>query len=257
MGKNFNVKGLSFKGSEAKQAGLIIYDLYTIYSKLEKGDHWGAALAAIGIIPKFMSIAAERDGIQDLFKSAGGATQILDYTSYALIGIGLCFGVGITDKGEVFTGGAGRFSDGSAALRQLMPESDWSGAASTGYGEAVTQLQKLMADMAAVDTQMANILRAEEDQLQVTRNIITTANKAISYAIPTAIAIYLSPELGGPPASEIFQTSVSVSVFATAVGAIGNQLSLSYGNGEQVNLRQQEYDYLQSEAAKLHQRLSA
>jgi hypothetical protein len=256
MGKKFDIKGFSFKGSEAYQAAWVLSDLYSIYSKLESGDHWGAALAAIGIIPRFMSIAAERDGIEELFKSGGGTTQILDYTSYALTGIGFCFGVGVSDRGEDFTGGADRFGDGGAALRQLMPESDWRGTASTGYGDAVTQLQKLMVDMAAADTHMANILQLEEDQLQVTRNIITTANKAVAYAKPMAMAIYLSPELGGPPASNVFQTSVSVSAFATAVGAIGNQLNLSYFNGEQVRSQQQQYSRVQSEADSLHQRLS-
>lgn len=255
MGKKFDIKGFSFKGAEAYQAAWILSDLYSIYSKLESGDHWGAAMAAIGIIPRFMSIAGERDGIEDLFKKADGTTKILDYTSYALTGIGFCFGVGVTDKGEVFTGGAGRFTDGSAALAKIMPESDWQGDASTGYGEAVTQLQKLMVDMAAADTQVANILQAEEDQLQMTRNMIITANKAVSYAKPMAMAIFLSPELGGPAASEVFQTSVSVATFGTAVGAIGNQLNLSYHNGAQVHSQQQQYSRVQRDAESLHQRL--
>jgi uncharacterized protein YukE len=257
MKQDFKVKGFSFKGAEAYQAAWIVADLYSIYSKLKSGDHWGAALAAIGIIPRFSSILAERDGIKDLLKSSGGTTDILDYTGYALTGIGLCFGIGITDTGEDFTAGANKFADGGAALRQLMPESEWSGDASTGYGESVEQLQKLMTDMAAADAQMADILRSEEEQLQLTRNIITTAKKAVAYAVPAAITIYLSPALGGPAASQVFQTSVSVGVFATAVGAVGSQLNLSYRNGAQVHSQQQLYGRVQNEAERLLQRLSA
>lgn len=256
MKKDFNVKGFSFTGSQAYQAGWMLYDLYTIYSKLESGDPWGAALAALGIIPRFISIAGERDGMDALFKSGGGTTEILDYTSYALIGVGLCFGVGISDQKEVFTGGADQSSAGSAALRQLMPESDWQGSASTGYGETVAQLQELMDNMSAADTQLANILQLEEDQLQVTRNIITTAKKTIAYAKPMAMAIHLSPQLGGPPASNVFQTSTAVATFAAAVGGIGNQLNLSYLNGEQVKSQQQQYLSLQSEEDRISQRLS-
>jgi EspA/EspE family len=256
MATKFDIKGLS-KGSQAYQAAWVLADLYTIYSKMQGGDYWGAALAAIGMIPRFMSISADHYKIDELFADAGGTTQILDYTGYALTGIGFCFGVGVTDKGEDFTRGAGRFGDGGAALRRLMPESDWQGAASTGYGEKVTQLQKLMADMAAADTQMANILQLEEDQLEVTRNIILTANKVVAAAVPVAMAIYLSPELGGPAASNIFQTSVSVSAFATAVGAIGNQLNLSYFNGEKVKSQQLQYSRVQTAANSFVQTISA
>jgi hypothetical protein len=248
---------VDFNGAEAMQGGWILKDFYSIATLLASGDYWGAALEAIGMIPRYVSIIQERDGTKALFDSTGGTTAILDYTGYALTGLGYCVGLGVDDQKEVFTDGAKRFDDGGAAMRQLMPGSDWQGSASTGYGEVVTQLGKLMSDMAAADVRIAEILQAEEDQLQVTRNVISAAQNALTFAVPIAIAIYVNPELGGPPASTAYQAKFAAATFASVVGAIGNQLRLSYTNGEQVHAEKEKYTRVLNEAGGLQRRLSA
>ena len=227
-------------GNQAMQVAYILADFYSIYSALQTGDIWRAAVSAVDVVPRMGAIASDRAGWDALFKSKDVTTAILDYTGYALMGLEYCFGFMARDRGELFTDGAKQFRDGNAALRQLMPDAQWTGSASTGFGEAVAQLQKLASDMADTDARMAEVLRVEEDQLIQTRNIINTAKRTLSFAVIPAKVIWASPNLGGPPASEVFQYASATAALATAALGIANQLGLSYNNGQLVSGQGQE-----------------
>jgi EspA/EspE family len=251
--KKFTVKGMSFKGQEAVLVANLAITGYSIYSDLSRGNYWAAALDTLSLVPQGINLAITRNGLKDLLESAGETAVILERTGYCLTGLYYSAGLA-SDVGEDFTDGAKQFGDGSAALRQLMPTSQWTGTASTSYAEVVGQLQTLMDDMARADAQMANILRVEMDQLIMTRNIISTARKLIEVAIPTALALYFIPEVG-PGLSQAFQISVAATALATALGALANQLVWCADNGSRVDSRKAEYEAVKNKADELYAKL--
>jgi hypothetical protein len=249
MAKQFTVKGFSFTGEQAWAIVGFAKTGYSIYGKLSSGAYYEAALSTVSLIPQGINLAMMRTGVKDLLKSAGVATPILDYSDYVLTGLTYACG-NSDDAGEAFTDGAKKYGDGSAALQQLMPKSEWTGAASTQYAEVVTQLRTLMGDIAKADTQMANILQAELDQLKLTRNVLGTASKIISLAIPIALALYSSPA-GGPAKSKAFQIKIAASTLGVALAAVGVQVNLSFENGAKMDAHRATYEAAQKAADKL------
>jgi hypothetical protein len=251
--KKFTVKGMSFKGEEVVLVANLAVTGYSIYSDLSSGNYWAAALDTLSLIPQGINLGATHNGLKELLQNAGGTTVILERTSYLLQGLYYSAGLA-SDVGEDFKDGAKQFSDGSAALRQLMPTSQWTGTASTSYAEVVRQLQTLMGDLAIADTQMANALRAEMDQLIITRNIIATARKTIELAIPAAVTLYFTPVVG-PELSEAFQVVIASSAVASTFGALANQLIWCEENARRVDSQKAKYEAVQNKAHELYAKL--
>ncbi|WAJ45419.1 EspA/EspE family type VII secretion system effector [Mycobacterium sp. Aquia_216] len=251
--KKFTVKGTSFTGEEVVLIASLAATGYSIYSDLASGNYWAAALDTLSLVPQGINLAMTHSGLNDLIKTLGTTTVILQRTGTCLQGLNFTVGLA-NDVGEDFTDGAEQFNNGSAAVRQLMPTSEWTGIASDSYAETVVQLQTLMGDMARVDAQMADVFRAEMDQLIITRNLIATARKLIEVAIPIAIALDFIPEIG-PEISEAFQVSVAAIALSTAVGAIASQMLFSADNGAQVDTQKAEYEAVQKRADALYAKL--
>lgn len=267
MAKEFSAKKFSFTGQEAYNVAQMANAGYTIYLQLSSGDYWGASLTVVGLIPQVIEIRNIRSGFAKTIEAAGAVTKILEYTAFGLQGMDLCFGpagalgnvsagLGIdSDEGEVFAAGATAFTEAGAQLQKLLPDSQWVGDAAAAYAEDVRELQTLMGDMAAADSDMAAALKLEMDQLQLTHHLIGTASTAISLAIPAALSMYTIP-VTGPEMSQAFQIAVSFGATVTAIGAMANQLNLSHHNGKRVDLAAERYRAAQRLAEALYQSLS-
>lgn len=267
MTKEFSLKKFSFTGQEAYNVAQMANAGYTIYLQLSSGDYWGASLTIVGLLPGIIEIRNIRSGFAKKIEAAGAVTKILEYTAYGLQGVDLCFGpatvlgnvsagLGIdSDMGEVFTVGATRFTEAGEKLRQLVPDSQWTGAAAAAYAEDVRELQTLMNDMAAADSQMAAILEEETDQLQLTHNLFGSASTAISVAIPAALALYTVP-VSGPEMSQALQIGVSFAATVTALAAMANQLNLSYHNGKKMDVESERYQAAKKMADALYASLN-
>lgn len=267
MEKNFTVKKFSFTGQEAYNIGQLANAGYTIYLQLSSGNYWGASLAVLDTIPQIIEIYSIRSGFKQKVEAAGAVTKILEYTGFGLSGADLCFGpagalgnvsagLGLdSDEGEVFVAGAEQFVEGGEDLHTFMPDdSEWSGAAATAYAEDIRELQQIMNDMAAADEQIATVLEMEMGQLELTHNLIGTANTAVGLAIPAALALYIVPEIG-PEMSKAFQIAVSFAATVTAIVAMANQLNLCYHNGKEMDADGERYRAAKNRADALYRKL--
>jgi hypothetical protein len=132
-----------------------------------------------------------------------------------------------------------------------------------------------MDEMATADTQMANILHVEMDELTRTRDIIDGAMRAIQIAIPIALMLKAIPwcgsgvELGGvigvpnlallqaavgASVSEKFQIAVAISTTTTALVALAKQLEWCAGHSRRVASQTAKYQEVQ-ETAELYLKL--
>lgn len=153
----------------------------------------------------------------------------------------LTLGFGSPDEGDVLTAGAQQFTTVSEQLNSALPDDGWLGPASQAYANQDKTLQGIADEMAALDRQLAAVIKEQADWVihirlgfGILKNLLLAA-----YAIQLTIAA--NPFLGGPPAARAFSLAAAALGATAAAGMVSTLITVSAKKGQQVDKLTDQY----------------
>jgi hypothetical protein len=153
--------------------------------------------------------------------SNGPEQGFADKSSPAILAVALSLhsalmllnGFGGPTTGDGLTTGAVVFQDVSALLGSAGSDPGWQGVGAQSYDRQNSKQRARTDQMAALDTELANLLQTQATEVKKLRNEMYIVGGTLAGAIPAAWALYKIP-VYGPAISTAFQT-------ATAIACLG------------------------------------
>ncbi|WP_234796627.1 EspA/EspE family type VII secretion system effector [Mycolicibacterium porcinum] len=173
------------------------------------------ATEGAGALAKSAAASGATSSAQTLKNFAKGAgTPIINAGLIALTMESNMLGFGRPEDGARFTEGANHFVDAHSTLLRSAPPGDWTGDASTAYGDRNKEQQARAADMSSTDSAIQKVIAAEADQVGKTRDFVSQMQTILSLSIVPALAAKAIPYVG-----QVVSTAIEVAAVAGTVPA--------------------------------------
>lgn len=158
----------------------------------------------------------------------------------------LMTGFGPPYEGEDFKAGSSMFTTASDQLNSARPDDRWQGSASQAYADRDTALRTLAQQIAALDQQMADLIKSEADVVTHIRLSLGLLKIVLCAAYRYELTLLAMP--GGAAAAYSFATSVAAAAVVAALGLLGTLSGFAIENGSKVDDLTAQYVALRADA---------
>ncbi|GLE52665.1 EspA/EspE family type VII secretion system effector [Mycobacterium montefiorense] len=219
----------------------------------------GADLGSLGVFgfQKYLSYQAKgmsqgqliaranRMGGSEGMKSFGRSLSIISWTMVTVELLELTIGFGIPTEGEGLKTGSQQFTTLSEQLNAALPDYTWKGSGSDAYAELDAALETMAQAMAALDLQLAALVKDQADWVNHARLGFGVLKDILLAALIIELAItLLVPAPAGPIAAKAFAIAVATLGLSVAATFIGTLTYFSVTNGQKAEALATKYSDL-------------
>ncbi|GBG40942.1 EspA/EspE family type VII secretion system effector [Mycobacterium montefiorense] len=219
----------------------------------------GADLGSLGVsgFQKYLSYQAKGMSQSQLFaranrmggsegiKSFGRSLSIISWTMVTVELLELTIGFGIPTEGEGVKTGSQQFTTLSEQLNAALPDYTWKGSGSDAYAELDAALETMAQAMAALDLQLAALVKDQADWVNHSRLGFGVLKDILLAALIIELAItLLVPAPAGPIAAKAFAIAVATLGLSVAATFIGTLTYFSVTNGQKAEALASKYSDL-------------
>ncbi|WAC93368.1 EspA/EspE family type VII secretion system effector [Mycobacterium sp. Aquia_213] len=158
----------------------------------------------------------------------------------------LMTGFGPPYEGDDFKTGSSMFIRASEQLNSALPDDRWQGSAAQAYADQDAALQTLAQQVAALDQQLADIIKSEADIVTHIRLSLGLLKIFLCAAYRFELALLAVP--GGAAAAYSFATGAAATGTVATLGLLGTLSGFQIENASKVDGLTTQYDALRTGA---------